>query len=146
MRYQTMFVFVLLSFFAVPSLAESLMSIQRNARNDAATNSPELQQITLKGLVRSQGEHDKSEVENVEFVEEKTGRIFSLSNSEELAELHGEQEKDLLVILTAQKVPKFLFWGGGLKVASFELLDVQQSAPHISQHDELHIQRTYRNR
>jgi hypothetical protein len=146
MRYQSILVYLLLSFLAVPSFAESMMSIQRNARNDAASYSPEAKQITLKGVVRSQGEHDKSEVENVEFVEEKTGRVFSLSNAKELAELHGEQEKDLLVILTAQKVPKFLFWGGGLKVASFELLDAQSSAPHISEHDEAHIQRSFRNR
>ena len=145
MRYKIA-LFCILSFFTISVFSESLMSIQRDARGITDMKSSESQRVSLRGVIRSMGEHTALGVTKIEFVEENTGRIYSLTNADELLDLHVKEEKDLLVVLSAKKNPRFLFWGGGLKVISFELLDTQASAPHISQRNEVSVERFYRNR
>lgn len=88
--------------------------------------------ITLKGIVKSIGNHNTGAFCNValEFIDEESGKIFELYNAESLEVLHCEKEKDFIVTITAEKEKEFLFWGGNLKLNSFEILGERNSDPH----------------
>lgn len=88
--------------------------------------------LELRGLVKSDGAHKKDcNVDiDLELIESETGESYSISEPGELKAMHCSKEKDLLVQMKAERTPKFLFWGGNLKVQSFEILEELESQPH----------------
>lgn len=90
--------------------------------------------VSFKGIVKSVDKHKAGAHCSVtlQFIDDESGKSFELENAEKLEALHCETEKDFIVTLTAQKETKFLFWGGGLKMTSFEILGERESEPHIS--------------
>lgn len=67
---------------------------------------------------------------DLQFVRQSDGKKFSVINSEELEELHGNIEKNLLIKITAEITPKFLFWGGNLVVQDFKVVAELDQIPH----------------
>lgn len=88
------------------------------------------QELELNGIVRSSGNHPNDCGVELEFVEAKTGEVTFISEPGELAQLHCAKEKDFLVRLKAEKTSRFLFWGGGLKVLEFQVLQESEAQPH----------------
>jgi len=99
----------------------------------APSNTPSTELLTLKGIVKSSTKHREGALCKVtlEFTDEKTGKSFELEDASSLEALHCEKEKDFVVNITAKKEAQFLFWGGDLKLNSFEILGERESVPHI---------------
>jgi len=74
------------------------------------------------GRVRCANEsHSKNGNCDLELVT-KSGVVIGIDENKILGGRHCEKHKDLMVKLIAMKHPKFLFWGGGLDVKSFNVL------------------------
>lgn len=114
----------------------SLMSATSFARPGGAERPPrssrpyEPEIVNLTGVIKSKP-HQQSCDPDLKFIVKETDEVYALSNVEELKKLHCSKEKDLVIQLKAEKVPRFLFWGGDLKVISFEVLHEQESESHI---------------
>lgn len=91
--------------------------------------------LELKGIVKSDGTHKEDCDVDLELVESETNKIHSISEPGELSQLHCAKEKDFLVSMKAERTPKFLFWGGNLKVQEFQVLEELESQPHIQAKD-----------
>lgn len=90
----------------------------------------------MKGIAKSANKHweGKRCKVTLEFTDSESGKTYELEDAESLAALHCEKEKDFVVKLTAEKEARFLFWGGDLKVKSFEILEEMTFAPHIAEY------------
>lgn len=93
--------------------------------------------LSLKGIVKSADRHweGKRCKVTLEFTDSESGKTYELEDAKSLADLHCEKEKDFKVKLTAEKEAAFLFWGGDLKVKSFEILEEITPAPHIAEYN-----------
>ena len=58
----------------------------------------------------------------LEFVRSNDKEKFDIVDSQELEKLNWTNHKSRLVSVQAVKTPKFLFWGGNLKVKSFKII------------------------
>ena len=78
--------------------------------------------ITWTGWVRCEaGTHETAHQCDLEFVR-KDGEVFAVIDSPELKRMHCGGNADLKVTLTAEKTPRFLFWGGNLIAKKFEIV------------------------
>ncbi|MBK9294519.1 MAG: hypothetical protein IPM57_08750 [Oligoflexia bacterium] len=87
--------------------------------------------VNFTGIVKSKPHQAQSCDSDLKFTVNGSGDVYVLSNGEELKKLHCSKEKDLVIQLKAEKMPRFLFWGGDLKVISFEVLNEQEPEGHI---------------
>jgi len=67
---------------------------------------------------------------DLEFTRQSDGKSFDVVDSEELAAVHIEKEKNLLVEIEGEKTSRFLFWGGNLIVTKFKVLQELEQIPH----------------
>lgn len=131
-KFLISFLFISLSFLNSIYASETDLQISSTPSPSAeAISNNEL--LSLKGIVKSSAKHREGALCKVtlEFTDDKTGKSFELEDANSLEALHCEKEKDLVVNITAKKEARFLFWGGDLKLSSFEVLGEQESAPHI---------------
>lgn len=126
---QFVYIFALISTLTITANAESRGGIRSSDYGTKTKYVPEI--LELKGVVKSDGNHEKNCGVDLELVESETGKTYSISEPKELAQLHCEKEKDFLVSMKAERTPKFLFWGGSLKVQEFQLLEELEAQPHI---------------
>ena len=125
------YIFVLLSVISLNANAEPRGRAFDRDFGQRTKYVPEIIEIT--GTVRSRGPHALNTCNiRLEIVEEATGEVFKISEPAELASLHCSTEKDLNVSMKAEKTPRFLFWGGNLKVKEFEVLEELEAQPHIA--------------
>ena len=82
------------------------------------------------GVVKSDGPHSKDHNHAIEFKNSKDGKTYDIVDSDEILKVHCEKQKDLLVNITAEKTPRFLFWGGNLIVKSFSVIEELAPDPH----------------
>lgn len=87
--------------------------------------------VQVRGLVKSDGTHTKTCSVSLELVDESSGKSIGLVNAEELERLHCDKEQDFIATVSGVMTPKFLFWGGNLKVNRYEIADEQLPVPHI---------------
>lgn len=67
---------------------------------------------------------------DLQFVRQSDGKAFSVVNSEKIRKMHNDIEKNLLIEITAEVTPKFLFWGGNLEVSDFKVINELEPIPH----------------
>ena len=123
------YIFALISTLTLTANAESRGGYRSSDFGTKTKYVPEI--LELKGIVRSDGNHQKECGVDLELVESETGKTYSISEPGELAQLHCSKEKDFLVTLKAERTSKFLFWGGNLKVQQFQVLEEFEAQPHI---------------
>lgn len=123
------YIFALISTLTLTANAESRSGYRSSDFGTKTKYAPEI--LELKGIVRSDGNHQKECGVDLELVESETGKTYSISEPGELAKLHCTKEKNFLVSLKAEKTSSFLFWGGNLKVQEFEVLEELEAQPHI---------------
>ncbi len=59
---------------------------------------------------------------NLEFITNSDNQSFDIVESNELVSYHTQKDKILEVEIEGEITPRFLFWGGNLKVSSFKVL------------------------
>ncbi len=78
--------------------------------------------VTWNGFVKCENEsHAKTGECDMIFID-KNADEFDIIESPDLLRVHCSKHTDLEVRLTAEKTPSFLFWGGDLKVAKFDVV------------------------
>lgn len=88
---------------------------------------------TLKwvGEIRDEASsHTNEHWHSLKFVKKDDGEVYDLDSSE-LTELHHKSEKNYLVEVEGEITPRFLFWGGNLKVNTFKVLAEGERIPHF---------------
>lgn len=125
---QLIYAFILTSAFVLNANAEPRELIRPTNFDKKIPYSPEV--LDLKGIVRSDGSHASDCNIDLELVVQDSGKIYSISDPGELAALHCTKEKNFSVTMKAERTPKFLFWGGNLKVQSFEIIEELEAQPH----------------
>lgn len=125
---QLMYAIVLISTLSLNANAEPRGGDKSSDYGIKKQYVPEI--LELKGLVKSDGNHKDDCNVDLKLIESETGKSYNISEPGELAVIHCSKEKDLLVQMKAERTPKFLFWGGNLKVQSFEVLEELDSQPH----------------
>jgi len=130
-KFLISFLFISLSFLNSTYANETDLQISNPSVSTEAISNNEI--LSLKGIVKSAGKHRMGTFCKVtlEFIDDETGKSFELEDAENLVALHCEKEKDFVVKITAEKETQFLFWGGDLKLKSFEILEERESTPHI---------------
>lgn len=89
--------------------------------------------IKWKGTVKeASGYHstNHSDTHQLEFTRESDNKSFDIVDSDALEKLHAEKDKNLLVEVEGEITPRFLFWGGNLKIKSFTVLEELETIPH----------------
>ena len=110
------------------SWAESRMGREPGPNSKASSAS---ESLILEGWVRSNGTHGKTNCSGVVFEDKISGEITELEDAEKLEALHCTKEQDFLVKIEAEREERFLFWGGDLKLKTFEVIETATSSPHI---------------
>lgn len=97
---------------------ETLREMRQQQKSQAKKQVPK----ELDGRVRCANDsHSKNGNCDLEFVT-KSGDVLDIDENMVLGKRHCKNHKDLMVKLTAMVHPKFLFWGGGLDVKSYDVL------------------------
>lgn len=123
------YIFALISTLTLTANAEARGGHRSSDFGPKTKYVPEI--LELKGVVRSDGNHQTDCGVDLELVESETGKTYSISEPGELAQLHCSKEKNFLVTLKAERTSKFLFWGGNLEVQEFQVLEELEAQPHI---------------
>lgn len=126
---QLFYALILTTTFSLNANAEGRGGIRSSDYNQKTPYKPEI--LEMKGVVKSDGGHGTNCDIDLEFVDQASGKSYDISEPGELSALHCSKEKDLLVTMKAERTPKFLFWGGNLKVQTFEILEEMETQPHI---------------
>ena len=122
-------IFALISTLTLTANAEAIGDHRSSDFRSKIKYIPEI--LELKGIVKSDGNHQTDCDVDLELVETETGKTYSISEPGELAQLHCSKENDFLVTLKAERTSKFLFWGGNLEVQGFQVLEELETQPHI---------------
>ncbi len=121
MRKSFIWMFLIL-FTQVPQAFSNEGSLDRMRQAEPASVAQEIQKLT--GVVRCQEySHGSTHDCDLEIVEDSTGNQMDIVESPDLLKRHCQNDRELRVSLTAEKTPRFLFWGGNLKVKNFEILE-----------------------
>lgn len=96
-----------------------------DSRFDRIRREPEKQAVKWTGTIRCAGESTAEAHEDcdMEFVRDEDQEVISLESTPALVAAHCKRTSDLRVKLEGEVTPQFLFWGGELKVSSFEILN-----------------------
>ncbi len=130
-RFLVSFLLISLSFLNSVYASDTDLQVGKPSASAEDISNNEL--LSLKGIVKSSAKHREGALCKVtlEFTDDISGKSFELEDAENLEALHCEKEKDFVVNIVAKKEAQFLFWGGDLKLKSFEILEEKDSAPHI---------------
>lgn len=80
--------------------------------------------------------HTSNHLCDLELVETSSGERIEIVENPDLLKRHCQSDRNLLVNLVGEKTPRFLFWGGGIKVASFEVIRELGAMPKSALHSE----------
>ena len=109
----------------------SMLSLVAFALSTASVTSKAEEKVRWTGMIRdSETAHTTFHDHDLELVRLEDGVEFKIVDSPELKELHCSTEKNYVVELEGEITPKFLFWGGNLKVNSFKVVQGSETASH----------------
>lgn len=103
--------------------------------------------VRWTGIVQEErGYHtpDHNNDHQLEFVRQNDNESFDVVDSDDLLSLHAEKDKKLLVEVEGEVSPRFLFWGGNLKVTSFKVLGELEEIQHREPKRRPNMSREYR--
>lgn len=86
--------------------------------------------------------HDSSH--DLEFVQEGDQKALKVVDNKSLLKLHSEKDKNLVVKIEGEVTPQFLFWGGNLKIRTFEVLKELGEIEHREPVKQAKVQREFR--
>lgn len=95
-----------------------LLPNEREAPKESTT-----QVVTWKGVVTDlPSSHNSNHEHRLKFKNNADGKEYSIVDSPDLAAVHHERDKSLLVEIEGEITPRFLFWGNNLLVHKFTLI------------------------
>ena len=95
------------------------------------------EKVRWTGMVRdSETAHTTFHDHDLQFVRLEDGVEFDVVENEKLKALYCSTEKNYVVKVEGELTPRFLFWGGNLKVSSFEVLPMDGTSTHAHHRPE----------
>lgn len=100
------------------------------ASSDSESKSNE---VNWTGIVRCEAySHAQNHDCNLEFEDAETKDTYSVVESPDVLKRHCSNERDLKVKVVGELTSKFLFWGGNLKVKSFDVIEELDPMPRTA--------------
>lgn len=111
--------------------------IEREPRDRGQRSAQETKE-TAPGVVRWRGtlqddssSHTTEHEHRLRFVRHDDQKVYDMEIGPELARIHHETEKNLIVEVEVERTSRFLFWGGNLVVRRFTILgSAGEAIPH----------------
>jgi hypothetical protein len=112
----------------------------------AASESATVKWTGLLNEKREYHYYSPDQSHNLEFISNSDNQSFDIVESEDLVNYHTQKDKILEVEIEGQITPRFLFWGGNLKVTSFKILKELEAIPRREPSKQFNTAREFRFR
>ncbi len=112
----------------------------------AASESATVKWTGLLNEKRGYHYYSPDQSHNLEFISNSDNQSFDIVESEDLVNFHSQKDKILEVEIEGEITPRFLFWGGNLKVTSFKILKELEDIPRREQSKQFNTAREFRFR
>jgi len=99
----------------------------------ASNQNESTNKVSWTGVVRCEKySHANEHGCDLEFENSDTSKTISVVESPDLLKRHCENDRDLKVKVAGELTPRFLFWGGNLKISSFEVIEELSPMPETA--------------
>ena len=106
----------------------SAIAVMASTESEQSTN-----KVSWTGVVRCEKySHTNEHGCDLEFENGDTSKTISVVESPDLLKRHCANDRDLKVKVDGELTPKFLFWGGNLKISSFEVIEELSPMPETA--------------